>query len=160
MKRSPHGDGITEVTDITGRGTFVTTGKKTGTAGHLDIHDILEPDVSSLTHNLGAIISQPTPPLSASLASSSRKLVTRVSPRIPPRSTSLATYHIGRTQNQVLGHRLKLAKRKDTPVLNISRRGSHSLAMDAARPENRAAALAELRADQFAPSGRGPRRAR
>ena len=32
--------------------------------------------------------------------------------------------------------------------------------MDAARPENRAAALAELRADQFAPSGRGPRRAR
>ena len=71
-----------------------------GTAGHLNIHEVLEPDVESLTHNIGKIVSQPTPPLSTRPASS-RKLVSWYSTRVPSSATSLATYRIGRTHNQV-----------------------------------------------------------
>ena len=58
------------------------------------------------------------------------------------------------------GGRLKLAVRKDTPVIKPVRRASIKRALAAGAPDKRADTLAKLVADEVAPSGRGPRESR
>ena len=53
-----------------------------------------------------------------------------------------------------------LAKRWGAPKVRHSRRGSLAMALRSGLAANRRATLQKLRGDEFAPSGKGPRRSR
>ena len=57
-------------------------------------------------------------------------------------------------------NRLKLAVRKDTPVIRPAGRGSLAKALAAGAPDKRLETLEKLRLDEVAPSGRGPKESR
>ena len=73
-----------------------------------------------------------------------------------------STSHIAATGSGTFkpAGRLKLAVRKDTPMIKSARRASIKRALAAGAPDRRAATLAKLEADDVAVSGRGPRESR
>ena len=57
-------------------------------------------------------------------------------------------------------YKMKLALRKDTPVIRTTRRGSMAAALAAGAPDKRAETMAKLKEDEVAPSGRQPKKSR